>query len=66
MTAKGNRWNEETLSKDPAVELLEALGYQYLSPVAIAIALAPEVKEAIAKLIGDINTAIATNSKAYE
>ena len=36
MTAKDNRWNEETLSENPAVELLEALGYQYLSPEAIA------------------------------
>ena len=35
MTVKDNRWNEETLSENPAVELLEALGYQYLSPEAI-------------------------------
>jgi type I restriction enzyme, R subunit len=27
-----DRWNEETLSENPAVELLEILGYKYLSP----------------------------------
>ncbi len=31
MTAKEDRWNEETLSETPAVELLESLGYKYLS-----------------------------------
>ncbi|MGK7895506.1 MAG: type I restriction endonuclease subunit R [Xenococcus sp. (in: cyanobacteria)] len=32
MTAKDDRWNEETLSERPAVELLESLEYRYLSP----------------------------------
>ncbi|WP_437954911.1 type I restriction endonuclease subunit R [Sorangium sp. So ce119] len=32
MTPPGNAWNEASLSEDPAVTLLEKLGYRYVAP----------------------------------
>ncbi len=67
MTKKSTRWNEEGLSERPAVELLQALGYEYVDAEALdterqsgrEAVISPRLTEALQKLnpwLSDDNT----------